>query len=164
MLKLAIITGAPGAGKSLAVKKLRELAHDFLVFDMDDLLGVASELAQTDVTHDASRWPAYRKVWLELLVAVAKNGKLPVLFGPIDKQDLAGLRTGLELHYLLLDCPDALRRERLNQRGWTEAQILEALEDAGALRASIFTKVDSSLNNPDETARALAAWLQNLSE
>ena len=161
-LQVAIITGAPGSGKSTAVQALGKLEHPYLIFDMDNLLEPASTLTRTDIRTDTQRWPAYRKLWLEFLKQVAQNRRLPVLFGPLDKSDLSGLCDGLELHYLLLDCSDNIRQRRLQQREWTEAQITEALEDAKLLRSEIDLQFDTGSSSPEQIADNLDKWLKTL--
>lgn len=152
----AVVTGAPGAGKSATVNELLKLESDLVVFDLDWLHESAGELARTPIYSDASTWPAYNKLWFAVLAAVAKNSKKPVLFCPLDKADLDDSFPAVK--WLLLDCDDAERRRRLAKRGWDEMRVLEALEDARDLREQISTRVDTVASDPVEVARKVLEW------
>jgi hypothetical protein len=95
--------------------------------------------------------------------AITRNGRVPVLFAAIDRHDVADLGP-LEwcdgIDWLLLDCGDAVRRERLARRaGWTAAMVDEALADAVALRAAIDDRIDTGRHPPHEVAARIVAWL-----
>lgn len=130
---LYIITGAPGAGKSTALSTLLGRPTPYLAFDMDWLLPAASQLARCDVRTDQASWPAYNRLWLDILQAVYRNGKLALLFAPLDRDDTArvGSLTWVEqIAWLLLDCDAQIRRSRLRARpGWSEDQIVEATHE-----------------------------------
>jgi len=49
--------------------------------------------------------------------------------------------------WALLDCPEETRRARLAARGWTEAQIADAMTDAHATRA-LFSIVFDGTDDP----------------
>lgn len=161
---LHIVTGAPGAGKSTSAEAFLALQTNYVAFDSDWLIGSASELAQRDIHTDPTTWPAYGKVWSDVLHAAVRNGISPLFFVPNTPEDLEPLKqqewcTGLR--WLLLDCPDAVRRERLAQRNRTdEAKIQEAIEDAAELRDFGFDTLDTSQFNPSEIAQQLFHWLK----
>ncbi len=165
---LAIVTGAPGAGKSTVVETLQGLSHDVLVFDMDWLLPAASALAGKDVATEASTWPHYNGLWLAFLKMLQNNEQQALLFTPIDPDDLAAACSPGQSatvstdgpNWLLLDCDDAIRRRRLAARpGWSEPMIAEALADAADLRSVIPTRIDTSHQNRYAVARQVLTWL-----
>jgi hypothetical protein len=107
--RICIVTGAPGAGKSVALEAFLMLHTDYLAFDIDWLAEPASELAGRSIYFESSTWRAYSHVWFAVLDAAYRNSKIPVLFAPLDKNDIAkhGLpewRDGVE--WLLLECQD----------------------------------------------------------
>lgn len=165
---LCIVTGAPGSGKSTALQAFLELHSHYIAFDIDWLAAAASDLADKNIYSDSSTWKPYGLLWFEVLHAVYRNGQTPVFFTPNDPQDLK--RYGQpawcrEIKWLLLDCDDQIRRERLVRRSdWTEAMITEALADARALRQSINLQVDTGLLSPKETAMKIFAWLEQVHE
>lgn len=163
---LFVVTGAPGSGKTVATGAFIRLRTPYLAFDIDWLADTASELAGRSIYFDPSTWKPYGALWFEVLRAVYRNGRTPVFFTPGDPGDFAshGLPDwcgGVE--WLLLDCPDEVRLQRLHGReGWTERMIQEALDDARYLRKSVLTRVDTALNSPAQVAEAILAWLNAL--
>jgi len=159
-MRICLVTGAPGSGKTATVEAVLKEHNDFLVFDMDWLLGAASKLAKKSVQYEPSTWQPYGELWFEFLVMVCKNGKTPVLFGPIDENGIPKLATkGIKLEWLLLDCPDAVRRMRLERRNWSESQIDEAILDAAVLRKSIVVRSDTSEQSVEDVARQIRSWV-----
>jgi len=79
--------------------------------------------------------------WFEVLHAIVRNGRTPVLFAAIDEGDveeLGDIAWCGGIAWLLLDCGDGVRRERLLRReGWSAAMIDDALADAVALRVAV---------------------------
>ena len=135
----------------------------YIAFDMDWLLTPASALAGRDIRVEESAWPSYNALWLEVLRAVHDNNRIAVLFGPVDASDLPisilpDWCGGIE--WLLLDCPDAVRRARLAGRaGWTGAMIEEAEEDARILRETIPDRIDTQEHAPGAVADLILEWL-----
>lgn len=161
-----LVTGAPGAGKSLALEHVLARNSPYLAFDIDWLAAPASQLARTDIMSTSTTWPAYNAVWLEFLHAIHKNHRRAIFFSPLDQRDLAlsGQPAWCErIEWLLLDCADHTRRTRLRQRpGWTEAMIAEALADAQVLREQISAQIDTGSATPDEVAAAILDWVERL--
>lgn len=159
-----IVTGAPGAGKTTALEALLRCTNPYVAFDIDWLTIPASDLARSDIIFDPTIWPAYNAVWFEILHAMHMNGKVPIFFAPIDRQDLAtyGQPAWCErVEWLLLDCDDVLRQRRLIRRvGWTTAMITEALTDAHALRTQVSNRIDTGVHTPDEVAKAILQWVE----
>ena len=160
---LNIVTGAPGAGKSTSLAAFLELESDFVAFDIDWLIDSASDLAGQDIHFARSKWPSYRSLWLDVLQAIFRNHRCPVLFALWAPTDLGGLVPPwcAEVRWLLLDCPDAILRKRLEGRdGWIDSRIHEALADATDLRGEITENViDTESSTPSATARAIGKWL-----
>ena len=163
--KLHIVTGAPGAGKSVALEALLALGTDRIVFDIDWLIGSASALTGQDVHFASEMWVSYNALWLEVVHAVHRNGKAAVLFAPFDVEDLARHDISAwctQVRWLLLDCDDQTRRRRLaERRDWSDARTSAAIVDARKLRTQIADVVDTGSNSPIEVARAIQRWLQS---
>jgi hypothetical protein len=160
--KLFIATGAPGAGKSAVLEVLLQQSPRYIFFDIDWLSKVASELAGKSIYFERSTWQAYARVWFSVLDAVYKNGKTPVLFAPFDKDDIAhyGVPEWCDgVEWLLLDCSDDTRSQRLRGREWPAERIEEALQDARKLRETIPDQLDTSTSAPAEAAQRVTAWL-----
>lgn len=163
---LCFVTGAPGSGKSTALKAFLELQSNYLAFDIDWLAEAASRLAGKDIYSDPSTWKPYASLWFEVLLAVYKNGQTPVFFTPNDPQDIEQYGQPAwcgEIKWLLLDCDDQTRRERLLHRpGWTELMIDESFADARTLRQVIQLQIDTTLLSPTAIANKILQWVEQI--
>ena len=161
---LHIVTSAPGSGKSTSLAAFLQLRTPSIAFDIDWLTVPASNLAGKDVTVEQSTWPAYNALWLEILHAIATNGRQPVFFAPISPDDLARYgqpRWCRAMRWLLLDCADDVRRQRLRQRPeWTEPMITEALSDAASLRQTSALRIGTTTQAPEQVANAIRRWVE----
>ena len=87
---------------------------------------------------------------------VAQSGLPTVLLGPFipdHLRDLPARRWTGDIHFLVLDCPDELRRDRINARPpWRSRDLDEQVEFGRWLRRSIPDQVDTSRGTPDDTA------------
>ncbi len=159
-----MVTGAPGSGKSLALESFVRLRSPYLAFDIDWLARSASDLSGRDIFLDRSTWRPYAALWFDVLHAVYRNGRVPVFFTPNDPSDFAtfGLPQWCSsVEWLLLDCPDDVRRERLARRGrWTDEMVAEAVEDARRLREVVERRVDTARLSHEEVALAILSWLK----
>src|SRR5206468_3941115 len=98
----------------------------------------------------------------------AAGGLPTVLLGPLAPfhlQDLRQTRWVRSLHFFLLDCPDAIRRERLEARPpWRgrqrEREIEEQTRWAAWLREHIHEGVDTAGPGVGETVMSVAAWVR----
>ena len=145
---LSVITGAPGSGKTTVIETLLNKASssDYIFLDIDWLADSASALAGKSIYTEPSTWQPYGKVWFDVLHALLRNGRQPVFFAPnspadFDESGLPDWCSGI--NWLLLDCNDAERTERLKKRHWNQEKIQEALEDAKELRKGISTHIDT---------------------
>ena len=86
-----------------------------------------------------------------------------VLLGPLMPEHLANLparRWIGEIHYLVLDCPDEVRRERIETRpAWRNREIEEQTRFGRRLRENIAEYVDTNAGTPQDAANAVAAWV-----
>ena len=160
---LYIVTGAPGSGKSTVLEAFIGLDSDYIAFDIDWLAEAASGLANKNIFSDPSIWKPYSVLWFEVLYSVYKNGKTPVFFTPNDPQDIEQYGQPAwcnGIHWLLLDCDDETRKERLAQRlDWTETMIVEAIIDARTLRQTVHLQLDTVRLSPNEVAAKILDWL-----
>ncbi|MCA1572926.1 MAG: hypothetical protein LC798_22090, partial [Chloroflexi bacterium] len=72
------------------------------------------------------------------------------------------------MHFLLLDCPDHLRRQRLEARpvwrGRRRSHAIDEQTEWGVwLREHIIDRLDTNQEGVDETVRGLADWVRSLS-
>ena len=162
-LSLYLVAGAPGAGKSTTVEALLRCGSAFVFFDSDWLAAPASALFGQDIRFAPESWEPYGELWFSVLHAVHQNGRVPVLFTPGDPSDYDGKELPNwcgRLEWLLLDCDDDTRLERLRRRGWNEARVEEAFQDAAALRLMVSRHVDTGKLRPDEVAEQVLVWLR----
>ncbi len=157
---LFVVTGASGSGKTAVLAPLaRRLRGRCVVFDADLLLDAAGALSG-DRPID---WPAFRAAWLAVAHGAAQSGLPAVLLGPFIPAHLDALparRWTGPIRFLVLDCPDELRRDRINARPrWRARDLDEQVEFGRWLRRNIPDRVDTSRGAPDDTAAAVAAWV-----
>lgn len=157
------VTGAPGAGKTAVVEHLLRDPPAALIFDVDWLLQPASELTGHSLVHARHLWPAYTRLWLEVLRLVARNRRPAVLFSPLAPLEVAALApcgSADPASWCLLDCDDATRVARLRMRGWTDAMIEEAVADGQALRDQVDFVVGTADRGLDATAAHVRSWIE----
>jgi hypothetical protein len=157
---LFVVTGASGAGKTAILAPLaRLLARRCVTFDVDWLLDAAGALSGGNVI----AWPALRDAWLSVAHGVAQAGMPTVLLGQLVPEALEPLparRWIGEIHYLLLDCSDDVRRQRIECRPvWRDRDINEQTRFGRWLRENISDRIDTSARTPEDTAAAVAAWV-----
>jgi hypothetical protein len=161
--RLHIVTGAPGSGKSTALNAFLRIQSPYLAFDIDWLTVSASQLAGRDIIFDRTTWPSYNAVWFDVLHAIHKNSKIAVFFAPLDQRDVAAYGQPAwcdRIEWLLLDCADTIRYDRLQRRaGWTTDMIAESILDAQVLRQQIVERIDTNTYTPDEVATTILTWL-----
>jgi len=158
---LFVVTGASGSGKSTVLPELlRCLAGQCAVFDVDWLIDPLSRAAKDGQTD----WDSFRDAWLHVAHGVAQNGLPTLLLGPFIPEHLEsppGRRWVDEIHYLVLDCPDELRRQRIEARPrWRGRDIDEQTAFGRWLRQNLAPVIDTSTDSPAGVAQRVAAWVQ----
>lgn len=132
-----------------------------VTFDADWLLDSTKALS---VSGDAPiYWPAFRDAWLSIAHGVAQSGLPTVLFGPLIPEhlnDLPSRRWIGDLHFVVLDCSDSIRRSRLEARPvWRSRDVEEQVRFGHWLRDNIRDRIDTDNASPEATARAVADWV-----
>jgi hypothetical protein len=160
---LFIVTGASGSGKTAVFAALsRRLPGRCVVFDADLLMDAAGALSGSQPVN----WPAFRSAWLAVAHGAAQSGLATVLLGPFIPghfDELPARRWIGDIHFIVLDCPDELRRARINARPpWRSRNIDEQVEFGQWLRGHIADRVDTSSGTPEAAAAAVAAWIEPL--
>jgi hypothetical protein len=65
-----------------------------------------------------------------------------------------------DIHFIVLDCPDELRRARISARpAWRSRNIDEQVEFGRWLRRNIPDRAGASGGTPEETAAAIITWI-----
>jgi hypothetical protein len=159
--RLFIVTGASGSGKTAVLAPLaRRLRGRCVTFDADLLMDAAGALSGGQPIN----WPAFRDAWLAVAHGVAHSGMPTVLLGPFipgHLQELPARRWTGDIGWLVLDCPDELRRTRISARPpWRSRDVEEQVEFGRWLRRNIADRIDTSSGTPEDTAAAVAAWVE----
>lgn len=158
---LFVVTGASGSGKTAVLAPLaRRLRGRCVTFDVDLLMDSAGALSGGRPID----WAAFRDAWLAIAHGVAQSGMPTVLLGPFipdHLRDLPARRWISDIHFIALDCPDEVRRARISARPpWRSRDIDEQVEFGRWLRRSLADRVDTSSGTPQDTAAAIAAWIE----
>jgi hypothetical protein len=144
------VLAAPGAGKSTVAPHLRAFLPGSVVLDWDAFMGSAEALAGVPIRQAPQTWASY-----EQLVRTIVDQVWPVdivLLSVCTPQQLSDWPHG---EWLLLDCTDDERRNRLARRG-NPAETDEALADAVFYRSLRLPVLDSTGLEPREVAIAIA--------
>lgn len=155
-MALSVLTAAPGAGKTTSVPAVRERLGGVVVVDMDAFLDAGSALAGADLRYAARHWPAYNRLCREIVATVLDSGVDCLLMTPLEPREAPAWPVG-EVAWAVLDCPDAVRRRRLAERGMPDDDIEHALHDAAVLRRLPVPVIPSS-GTVAETAGRIATW------
>lgn len=147
---LFVVTGSSGSGKSAVLAPLtRRLKGRCVVFDADFLMDGSEPLGNAR--------------WLAIAHCIAQSGLPTVLLGPYipDHLEELPIRCWIgDIHVLLLDCPDELRRARINARPpWRSRDIEQQIKFGRWLRQTLNNRIDTSSGTPEETAASVAAWI-----
>ena len=163
---LFVVTGASGSGKTTLFGPLaRLLARRCLVFDVDWLIDASSTLSGAATVADIP-WDGFAQAWLAVSHGPAQSGLPTVLLGTLTPGGLdenVGRKWVGPIHGLLLDCPDEIRRQRIEARpSWRLRDVTEQIRWAAWLRENIAEQIDTSRCSPEEAVRAIADWVEGL--
>lgn len=157
-----VVTGASGSGKTAVLPALAHRLRDRCVtFDADLLLDAAGAFADGRPIN----WTAFGDLWLAVAHGVAQSGRPTVLLGPFIPEHVqrhTARRWIGDIHYLVLDCPDEVRRTRISARPpWRSRDVEDQIEFGHWLRDHITDRVDTGTGTPDDTAQAIATWIDH---
>jgi hypothetical protein len=132
--------------------------------EMDELLEDGSLLGVRIADPDAaSVWPAYDRMWLQIVTMVRRAGHAVILLCPAPSPQAVteGLSWGGgRVHWALLDCSEEVRRSRLRSRGWSEEWIAECVAEAAQVGTLAPTVICTDDLPPVDIARDVLAWVQ----
>lgn len=157
---LFVVTGASGSGKTSIMAPLaRALAADCVTFDADILIDAAGELSGSQPIN----WSAFHAALLAVAHGVAQSGRATVLLAPVGPGTLESLparRWIGDIRYLVLDCPDDVRRQRMAARPpWRSHDVEEQVSWGSWLRANVPDRVDTSQGTPADAAAEVTGWV-----
>ena len=151
---ITMVLVAPGSGKTTIIPILTGLLPGYAVLDWDAFMAPAAALAGREIRSSPATWAACRQL---VRLVVEQIAHLPVV--------LLGVSTPAELegwpvsNWVLLDCTDQERRQRLSARGHPE-EIEVAMNDAREYRCLGLPVVDTTGLAPETTACRLADHVQ----
>jgi len=151
---LTIVLGAPGAGKTTVAARLRTKLPAHAVIDWDDFMPAVEALAGCDVRTAPALWAPYRELVRSIVVSM--GGVPTVLFGVCTPDELTAWPNA---HWILLDCEDEERRQRLGDRPAHEAE--DAVADAVEYRRLGLPVLDTSGRRVEDVALDLARLIRS---
>jgi hypothetical protein len=155
---LFVVSGAPGAGKSMVFRELVGAAEGMVVVDVDELLEEGRILGMLIAAPESEPvWPAYRRMWRRITDIPRRAGHPVLFFSPDTPSDVDGATA-----HLLLDCADESRAGRLQSRGWNLDQITLALEDAHLYRTQFEMAVYTDDADPAMVAARVLEWAKTM--
>lgn len=159
--EIVAICAAPGAGKTALLPHLVNRLVPWVVVDLDEILESDGSLLGVPITGTAGEhnWPAYDALWSRILRIIVRSGNSVVVLSQIPSA--AGLaNSGSPVdRWILLDCADELRRERLLQRG--SSRIEQCLCVAAEGRKLIAETVRTAPGEtPEGTAERISISLE----
>lgn len=162
---LFVVTGASGSGKTTVFGPLaRRLGNRCVAFDVDWLLDAAGALSGAKSVAEIP-WEGFFQAWLSVAHAVAQSGLPSLLLGPLVPDRLADSpprRWIGDIHALVLDCPDEIRKARIESRPpWRSRDVAEQVSFGRWLRDNIPDRIDTSACSPEEAAAQIVSWVED---
>lgn len=163
-MSIFFITGTSGSGKSTVMEHLKKQLPEsnFAVHDFDEV-GVPSDADQA--------WRmATTQYWVEKAQCYAAQNKVTVICGVTVPSEVidAVKGTALQPCFAFLKIDDAVIKQRLQERGWSEQLIQDNINWAHALESQVrATKQHLILETfncrrPTDVAKQLITWMNNL--
>lgn len=157
-----VVSGVSGVGKSTLVTPLIALLPDHVIMDADELYGLGENFG----------WDVHRNTLLRIATIISTNGRPFVQCGTIYRNELDQMPARASvgaIHYLNLDCADAVREERLRPRltrlSWSEADIQDFFVKhrrmAAQFRKEFETTIDVTSMTVEATATVVADWVKD---
>ena len=157
------ITGTSGAGKSTLVELLEQTlpksqcaVHDFDAFGVPSHAGTAWRQEATE--H-----------WLKIANTYAAAGKSTIICGVCVPSEIiaASIKPTAPVYFGLLDVPEKIIRQRLQDRCWNEELISDNITWAVHLKNDVLAQEDpfviacTEYTGPQDTADKVTAWIKN---
>jgi broad-specificity NMP kinase len=152
------VLGAPGSGKSTAARPLAAILPTHVVLDWDAFMVPAAALAGREIAQHRETWPAYRQL---IGAVVATIAHLPVVLLTVCTPD--ELPDWPIDAWVLLDCTDQERRQRLGQQASPD-RLAEGVNDAEEYRSLGLPVIDTTGRTPAEVAADLAQFVRRLEQ
>lgn len=176
-MKLFLITGSSGVGKSTIAPFLKEhLPEEFEVHDFDEKL--TREVAMNEKLLNDWRTET-TKYWLDLAGKNLKSGKSTVVIGLIYPSEAKKLDAQIPYDSCLLDASDEKIRERLMGKRFSNSQKIAGLKEATGQTPEEFILenkhlmeklrnevkavdgeiIDTTEDTPEQTANKILFWI-----
>ncbi len=168
-LPLMIVTGASGSGKSTLCAYLSGGTRNAVLLDSDILW-------RPEFNKPEENYRDYFDMWLRMAKNIGQSGRPVVLFGagigvPHNIEGCTERRYLAGVHYLSLVCSDDVLAQRLQQRpSWRQSSQLPFITEQQRFNHWFreynqnaghppITLVDTSTATLEETAQAVATWI-----
>lgn len=163
--RLAMVSGAPGSGKTAVVPAVRTALAGVVVLDLDQFLEPGCRLAGLDLRRPAAadRWPAYNDLCLTFVAVVLAAGRDVLVLSPLTPEEVRRSSAAPvlgEVRWAVLDCSDTCRLGRLRSRGDADADIAGALADAADLRGLGLPVLRTDGMGVDAAAGLVSRWVR----
>lgn len=160
--QIVAVCGPPGAGKSELLPYLVDQLVPWIVVDLDEILEPDGTLLGVQVGGSAgeANWAAYEALWSRIFDMMTRSGHSVVVLSQIPSVEGLSNPASPVTRWILLDCPDEVRRQRLLRRGWSEDRIAECVDFAAQGRRLIREAVTTTpTETPAETAEKVRSKL-----
>ncbi len=147
------VLGAPGSGKSGAVRPLTALLPGHAILDWDALMGPAAALAGRPIRQNPHTWSAYQDLIRAVLSVL--EPRPAVHLGVCTPRELRDWPIGA---WILLDCSDEERRRLLVADG-RPGDVEAAITDGRHYRVLGLPVIGTTSRTPSQVAAGIAEFV-----